>query len=65
MIVMLQTHALQTLEQVRAFMAGAEPGPFTLTDRAWAPAWMGAPLNRFGYARASRADRGLLRRYLA
>lgn len=65
MIVTLQTHALQTLEQVRAFMAGAEPVSFTLTDRDSAHAWMGDTLKRFGYARASRADRGLLRRYLA
>lgn len=65
MIVTLQTHALQTLEQVRAFMAGAEPVSFTLADRDSAYAWMADTLKRFGYARASRADRGLLRRYLA
>lgn len=65
MIVTLQTHALQTLEQVRAFMAGAEPLSFTLTDRASAHAWMADSLKRFGYARASKTDRGLLRRYLA
>jgi len=65
MIVTLQTHALQTLEQVRAFMAGAGPVSFTLTERDLAHAWMGDTLKRFGYARASRADRGLLRRYLA
>ena len=62
MIVTLQTHALQTLEQVCAFMTGAGPVSFTLTDRDSAHAWMGDPLKRFGYARASRADRGLLRR---
>lgn len=65
MIVTLQTHALQTLEQVRAFMAGTEPVSFTLADRDSAHAWMADALKRFGYARASRADRGLLRRYLA
>lgn len=65
MIVNLQTQALQTLEQVRAFMAGAEPVSFTLADRAAAHAWMADTLRRFGYASASRADRGMLRRYLA
>lgn len=65
MIVTLQTQALQTLEQVRAFMAGAEPVSFTLADRAAAHAWMADTLRRFGYASASRADRGMLRRYLA
>lgn len=65
MIVTLQTHALQTLEQVRAFMAGAEPVSFTLADRDSAHAWMADTLKRFGYARASKADRGLLRCYLA
>jgi len=62
MIVTLQTHALQTLEQVCAFMTGAGPVSFTLTDRDSAHAWMGDTLKRFGYARASRADRRLLRR---
>lgn len=65
MIVTLQTQALQTLDQVRAFVAGTEPVSFTLADRPSAHAWMADTLKRFGYARASRADRGVLRRYLA
>lgn len=65
MIVTLQTQAIQTLEQVRAFVAGTEPVSFTLADRPSAHAWMADTLKRFGYARASRADRGVLRRYLA
>lgn len=65
MIVTLQTHALQTLEQIRAFVAGAGPVSFTLADRASAHAWMADTLKRFGYASASRADRGMLRQYLA
>lgn len=65
MIVSLQTQAIQTLEQVRAFVAGAGPVSFTLADRPSAHAWMADTLKRFGYAQASRADRGVLRRYLA
>ena len=65
MIVTLQTQAIQTLEQVRAFVVGAEPVSFTLVDRPSAHAWMADTLKRFGYAHASRADRGVLRRYLA
>ena len=64
MIVTLQTQAIQTLEQVRAFVAGAEPVSFSIKDRPSAHAWMAGTLKRFGYAHASRADRGILRRYL-
>src|SRR3989338_7331146 len=65
MIVTLQTQGLQTLEQVRGFMAGNAPVLFTLNDRAVAHVWMTETLRRFGYHGASRADRGVLRRYLA
>ena len=64
MIVTLQTQAIQTLEQVRAFVAGTTPVSFTLADRESAHVWMADTLKRFGYARAFRADRGVLRQYL-
>lgn len=64
MIVTLQTQAIQTIEQVRAFVAGAAPLSFTLADRPSAHAWMADTLRHFGYARVSRTDRGVLRRYL-
>jgi transposase InsO family protein len=64
MIVTLQTQAIQTLDQVRAFVAGTAPVSFTLADRLSAHAWMADTLKRFSYAHASRADRGVLRRYL-
>ena len=64
MIVTLQTQAIQTLEQVRAFVVGAIPVSFTLADRESAHVWMSDTLKRFSYARASRADRGVLRQYL-
>ena len=61
----LQTQGLKTLEQVRAFVAGNAPVFFTLNDRASAHAWMADTLRRFGYKHASRAERGVLRHYLA
>jgi transposase InsO family protein len=65
MIVTLQTQNLKTLAQVRAFVAGAEAVSFQLTDRESAYAWMADVLARFGYRSCSRADKGVLRRYLA
>lgn len=65
MIVTLQTAGLQTLAQVRAFVEGNEPVSFTLTDRTAAHPWMVQVLKRFRYRNCNRADKGLLRRYLA
>lgn len=65
MIVTLQTQGIRTLDQVRAFVAGNLPVSFILADRASAHAWMSDTLHRFDYAHASRADRGILRQYLA
>ena len=65
MIVTLQTAGLQTLAQVRAFVAGNEPVSFTLTDRTAAHPWMMQTLRQFRYAYCNRADKGVLRRYLA
>lgn len=65
MIVTLQTAGLRTLVQVRAFVEGNAPVSFTLTERAAARAWMTDTLKRFRYGHCSRADKGLLRRYLA
>lgn len=65
MIVTLQTQGLQTQEQVRAFVEGNAAAFFTLTDRASAHAWMSETLRRFGYKTATRAERGVLRQYLA
>ena len=64
MIVTLHTQGLQTLEQVRTFVAGNAPISFTLTDRVAAYGWMADTLRQFGYPRCKRADKGVLRRYL-
>jgi len=65
MIVTLHTQGFQTLEQVRAFVAGHAPVAFTLTNRASAHAWMADTLRQFDYRHALRADRGVLRQYLS
>ncbi len=64
MIVTLQTAGLQTVAQVRAFVEGNAPVSFTLTDRTAAHQWMIGTLTRFRYKHCTRADKGLLRRYL-
>lgn len=53
------------MAQVRAFVEGNEPVSFTLADRTTAHAWMTDTLKRFRFAHCTRADKGLLRRYLA
>ncbi len=65
MIVTLHTAGLQTLAQIRAFVDGNAPIAFTLTDRMAAQQWMTDTLRRFNYRHGTRADKGLLRRYLA
>ncbi len=61
MIVTLQTQSIQTIGQMRAFVAGTWPVSFTLTDRPSAHACMAATLKRFDYGHASRGVRGVLR----
>jgi len=61
---MLKTQGLQRLEQVRAFLEGAQPLGFDAPTRGDAYEWIGAELRRFGYARLGKADKGLVRRYL-
>jgi hypothetical protein len=53
------------MAQVRAFVEGNEPVSFTLADRTTAHAWMTDTLKRFRFAHCARADKGVLRRYLA
>lgn len=65
MIVTLPTAGLQTLAQIRAFVDGNAPIAFTLTDHTAAQQWMTDTLRRFQYRHGTRADKGLLRRYLA
>ena len=65
MIVTLRTEGLQSLEQVKAFLEGSASLGFEPPCRKAVYGWIAAELQRFGYARLGKADKGLLRRYLA
>jgi hypothetical protein len=65
MIVTLTTQGLQTLDQVRDFVDHSQPLGFEPPDRASSYDWLTQELRRFGYARLGKADKGLLKRYLA
>jgi len=65
MIVTLSTEGLQSLEQIKAFLEGSAPLGFEPPGREAVYDWLTAELRRFGYARLGKADKGLLRRYLA
>lgn len=64
MIVRLHTQGLQTLDDIRAFVAGSQAAEFESIDRQEAYRFISETLRRFGYRRCSRADKGLLRAYL-
>lgn len=53
-----------SLDQLRAFLAGAGPVEFAAQERAGVYGWMEATLVRYEYARQGKADKGLLRRYM-
>ena len=65
MIVRLDTHRLQTLDQVREFLDGSEQVDLQPQTRADAYAFVAKTVRRFDYALRGRADKGLLRRFLA
>src|SRR5699024_8219108 len=64
MIVTLHTQGLQTIDEIRAFVAGSQPAAFEITDRDQANRFIGQTLRQFGYTRRGRADKGVLRAYL-
>ena len=64
MIVKLHTQGLQTIDDIRAFVAGSQAADFEVVDRADAYGLVNDTLRRFGYRRCSRPDKGLLRHYL-
>ena len=65
MIVRLDTHRLQTLDQVREFLAGSEQVDLQPQTRADSYAFVAKTVRRFDYALRGKADKGLLRRFLA
>lgn len=62
---MLKTQGLQSMEQVRAFLEGSQPLGFEAPAREAVYDWMAGELRRLGYSRLGKADKGLVRRYLA
>jgi len=64
MIVTLKTQGLQTLEQIRAFLEGAQPLGFEAPQRETAYDFITQQLRHFAYQRLSKVDKGLVRRYL-
>ena len=64
MIVQLDTHRLQTLGQVREFLDGSQEIDHRPQTRTEAYAFVAETVQRFDYAGRSKADKGLLRRFL-
>ena len=64
MIVKLHTQRLQSLEEIRAFLAGAIPLDFDVPARSDAYAWIEGSLCQLGYLRLGKSDKGLVRDYL-
>ena len=62
MIVSLNTSALKSLEQIRAFLEGSEPVNFAITDHRQAYAGIAETLKRPPPS-LSRPDKGVLRLY--
>ena len=66
MIVRLDTHRLQTLDHVREFLDGSEQvDDLQPQTRADSYAFVAKTVRRFDYALRGKADKGLLRRFLA
>ena len=55
---------LETIEQVRDFLAGTEVIQFTIESTEGRYAFIHATLAKFRYATLSKADKGLIRCYL-
>ena len=60
----LDTHRLQTLGQVREFLDGSQEIDLRPQTRTEAYAFVAETVQRFDYAGRSKADKGLLRRFL-
>ena len=60
----LDTQRLQTLDQIREFLAGSRPLGLQPQTRAEAYTFVAETLERFDYPRRGKADKGLLRRFL-
>ncbi|MCL6545296.1 MAG: hypothetical protein K6T61_08695 [Bryobacteraceae bacterium] len=64
MIIKMGDSKWLSLEQIRAFLCGAEPVEFAAQGRAEVYQWVERTLVHYEYARQGKAGKGLLRRYL-
>ncbi|WP_448244856.1 hypothetical protein [Pseudoxanthomonas mexicana] len=64
MIVALNTQALRSLDDVRAFLDGNGPVDFVGPTGTARYRWLEATLRQFDYPRLKRADKGLLKAYV-
>jgi len=64
MIVTLKTHALASLDEVRAFLNGNAPVEFIVPVGAARYRWLEDTLRQFRYEALKRADKGLLQVFL-
>lgn len=62
---MLHTQGLKRLDDLRSFLAGSQAVDIKTPEREAAYAFIVQTLRRFGYGRLSKADKGLVRAYLA
>lgn len=65
MVVTLKTQGLHSLDAIRAFLEGTQPLGFQAPHRTDAYDWIATELRRFRYRTLGKADKGLIRRYLA
>ena len=64
MVVKLHCQRLQSLDKIRAFLAGSGPVDFEVPSREEAYGWIGTSLRQLGYLRRGKADKGLVKQYL-
>ena len=65
MILRLDIERVRTLEEVRDFLAGSEPVDVHFTDRRGAYDFVTRALRRLNYGELSKADKGVVRRFVA
>ena len=61
----LHTQRLQTLEEIRTFLAGTTPLDFDVPSREEAYGWIEGSLRQLGYLRLGKANKGLVKEYLS
>jgi transposase InsO family protein len=65
LIIRMQEPEKLSLEEIRAFLAGTGPVEFTAEGRAGRYGWVEQTLQQHDYVRLGRADKGLLREFIA